>query len=66
MSGEAPKSGRFKSLRMIDKAVTRTASWPNILDRFFRNITQSQMPRGVFQDLEQLVMGIGVYIDKPI
>lgn len=32
--------------------------------RFFRDITHNRIRRGVFQDLEQLIMAIGDYIDR--
>src|SRR6202795_3561357 len=38
------------------------ASWLNMVERFFRDITQNRIRRGVFQDLEQLIMAIGEYI----
>jgi hypothetical protein len=34
-----------------------------MVERFFRDITQNRIRRGVFQDLEQLIMAIGDYID---
>ena len=34
-----------------------------MVQRFFRDITQNRLRRGVFQDLEQLIMAIGEYID---
>jgi transposase len=40
-----------------------SASWLNMVERFFRDITQNRLRRGVFQDLEQLIMAIGKYID---
>ena len=40
-----------------------SASWLNMVERFFRDITQNRIRRGVFQDLEQLIMAIGNYID---
>ena len=40
-----------------------SASWLNMVERFFRDITQNRLRRGVFQDLEQLIMAIGEYID---
>jgi len=42
---------------------TPSASWLNMVERFFRDITQNRIRRGVFQDLEQLIMAIGEYID---
>jgi transposase len=40
-----------------------SASWLNMVERFFRDITHNRIRRGVFQDLEQLIMAIGTYID---
>jgi hypothetical protein len=34
-----------------------------MVERLFRNLTQNRIRRGVFQDLEQLIMAIGEYID---
>jgi len=39
------------------------ASWLNMVERFFRDLTSNQLRRGVFRDLEQLIMTIGEYID---
>jgi transposase len=41
-----------------------SASWLNMIERFFRDLTDKRIRRGVFQDLEQLIMAIGNYIDK--
>jgi transposase len=40
-----------------------SASWLNMVERFFRDLTENQLRRGVFQDLEQLITAIGNYID---
>ena len=40
-----------------------SASWLNMIERFFRDLTANQIRRGVFQDLEQLITAIGDYID---
>jgi hypothetical protein len=40
-----------------------SASWLNMIERFFRDLTQNRLRRGVFQDLEQLIMGIVDCID---
>ncbi|HET6843014.1 MAG TPA: IS630 family transposase [Candidatus Angelobacter sp.] len=40
-----------------------SASWLNMVERFFRDITQNRLRRGIFHDLEQLIMAIGDYID---
>ena len=38
-------------------------SWLNRVERFFRDLTQNHIRRGIFKNLEQLIMGIGDYID---
>jgi transposase len=40
-----------------------SASWLNMIERFFRDLTDKKIRRGVFQDIEQLIMAIGDYID---
>ena len=39
-------------------------SWLNMVQRFFRDLTQNRLRRGVFHDIEELIMAIGDYIDK--
>jgi len=39
-------------------------SWPNMAERFFRNLTQNGLRRGVFRDVEELITAIGAYIGK--
>ena len=34
------------------------------MERFFRDLTQNHIRRGIFTDLEQLIMTIGDYIDR--
>lgn len=41
-----------------------SASWLNMIERFFRDLTDKRIRRGIFQDLEQLIMAIGEYIDS--
>ncbi len=41
-----------------------SASWLNMIERFFRELTDKRIRRGVFQDLEQLITAIGDYIDR--
>jgi transposase len=36
-----------------------SASWLNMIERLFRDLTDNRIRRGVFQDLEQLIMAIG-------
>ena len=40
-----------------------SASWLNMVERFFRDLTQNRLRRGVFRDLEELMMAIGSYTD---
>ena len=39
-----------------------SASWLNMVERFFRDLTQNRLRRGVFHDLEELIMAIGEYM----
>lgn len=41
-----------------------SSSWLNMGERFFRDLTQNRLRRGVFHDAEQLIMAIGEFIDK--
>jgi transposase len=41
-----------------------SASWLNMIERFFRDLTDKRIRRGVFQDIEQLIVAIGEYIDR--
>lgn len=41
-----------------------SASWLNMVERFFRDLTQNQLKRGVFRDVEELITAIGDYIDR--
>ena len=41
-----------------------SASWLNMVERFFRDLTQNRVRRGVFRDLEELILAIGSYIDR--
>ena len=41
-----------------------SASWLNMVERFFRDLTQNRLRRGVFRNLEELIMAIGSYIDR--
>jgi transposase len=40
-----------------------SSSWLNMVERFFRDLTQNQLRRGILLNLEQLIMAIGEYID---
>jgi len=40
------------------------SSWLNMVERFFRDLTEKRLRRGVFRDVEELIMEIGAYIDQ--
>jgi hypothetical protein len=35
-----------------------------MVERFFGDLTQNRLRRGVFRDVEELIMAIGDYIDR--
>jgi len=41
-----------------------SASWLNMVERFFRDLTHTQLRRAIFRDLEELIMAIEGYIDR--
>ena len=41
-----------------------SSSWLNMVERFFRDLTEQRLRRGIFHDVEELIMAIGDYIDK--
>ena len=41
-----------------------SSSWLNMVERFFRDLTQNRLKRGIFLDVEDLIMAIIDYIDK--
>jgi len=41
-----------------------SSSWLNMVERFFRDLTERRLRRGIFRDVEELIMAIGDYIDK--
>jgi len=41
-----------------------SSSWLNMVERFFRDLTQNRLRRGIFRDVEELILAIGQYIDK--
>ena len=40
-----------------------SSSWLNMVERFFRDLTEKRLRRGVFRDVEELIMAIADYID---
>jgi transposase len=44
---------------------TPTSSlWLNMVERFFRDLTEQWLRRGIFHDVEELIIAIGDYSDK--
>jgi transposase len=41
-----------------------SSSWLNMVERFFRDLTEQRLRHGIFRDVEELIMAIGDYIDK--
>ena len=41
-----------------------SSSWLNMVERFFRDLAQNRLRRGVFRDVEELIMAIIDYVDK--
>jgi transposase len=41
-----------------------SSSWLNMVERFFRDLTQNRLRRGIFRDVEELITAIDDYIDR--
>ena len=41
-----------------------SASWLNMVERFFRDLTEHRLRRGVFHDVEELILAIDQYVDR--
>ncbi|MNG29509.1 hypothetical protein D3C84_1149470 [compost metagenome] len=41
-----------------------SASWLNLIERFFRNLTEYQIRRGAFQSLSELQQSITAYPEQ--
>jgi transposase len=41
-----------------------SASWLNMVERFFRDLTEHRLRRGVFHDVEELIVAIDQYVDR--
>jgi transposase len=41
-----------------------SSSWLNMVERFFRDLTQHRLRRGVFRDVEELITAIDQYVDR--
>jgi hypothetical protein len=58
----APVAGSPSALHVY--FTPTSASWLNMVERFFRDLTQNRLRSGVFRDVEELILAIGDYIDK--
>jgi len=36
-----------------------SSSWLNMVERFFRDLSEQRLRRGIFRDVEELIMAIG-------
>lgn len=41
-----------------------SCSWLNMVERFFRDLTEKRLRRGIFRDVEELITAIGDYVDQ--
>jgi transposase len=41
-----------------------SSSWLNMVERFFRDLTDKRLRRGIFRDVEELIMAILDYVDN--
>jgi transposase len=41
-----------------------SSSWLHMVERFFRDLTEKKLRRGIFRDVEEPIMAMGGYIDK--
>jgi transposase len=41
-----------------------SSSWLNMVERFFRDLTHNRLKRGVFRDVEELIVAIDEYVDR--
>lgn len=41
-----------------------SSSWLNMVERFFRDLTQNRLRRGVFRDVKELILAVQAYVSK--
>jgi transposase len=60
-----PKVGRWLSRhpRFHMHFTPTSCSWLNMVERFFRDLTENRLRRGIFRSVEELIEAIGGYID---
>jgi len=49
---------------VANKSVFPSASWLNMVERFFRDLTEDRLRRGVFRSVDDLTAAIGAYIRR--
>jgi transposase len=54
--------GRHKRFHL--HFIPTSSSWLNLVERWFREITDKRIRRGVFRSVEQLIEAIRAYIDE--
>ena len=50
-------------LRLIDRQTPTSSSWLNLVERWFREITDKRIRRGTFHNVKQLIAAIKAYIE---
>ena len=56
--------GRASQSASISTSPPTAGSWLNMVERFFRDLTQNQLRRGIFLSVEQLQQTILAYIEQ--
>jgi hypothetical protein len=59
---DAPRGGRHRTARSPQKVRAISASWLNMVERFFRDLTGKRLKRGVFTSVPTLIHAINAYI----
>ena len=63
IADESSDGGRVQLLRSANFTPT-SASWLNMVERFFRDITTERLRRGVFTSVSELIKAIDDYITQ--
>jgi transposase len=58
------KAWQMRNKRFHFHFTPTSASWLNMVERFFRDITENQLRRGVFKSLQELLDAIDEYLAK--
>lgn len=60
-SQRAPHLARHRCFHV--PFIPTRCSWRNMVERFFRDLTEKRIRRGVFRDVKELITPMGDYID---